>query len=258
MIETGRTDQQLLDGDEMQIQTPSTRGTQSAVSAVCPRLRLADDTATHCLFPTSQHVCVAQPDQAHRLGIAVQGELCLTSAHTQCEWYRPAAQQFVSLNLDEPRASPRLIRPRVTLNRLIVMAFLVAAIGGLWLTVASLKPERHNVAAQPAQSSGAIEPAEPQPTFVLQAPPLSPEVAAAEVGPPIPTPESTPASASFASDPRPRAELEQTHVVAEGESLWALAQQYRVEIDELATRNGLSSDARLAIGDRLIIPAPAR
>ncbi len=44
------------------------------------------------------------------------------------------------------------------------------------------------------------------------------------------------------------------HTVAKGQTLKSLAKTYKVEVDDIASFNGLSDDARLAVGDELIIP----
>ena len=48
---------------------------------------------------------------------------------------------------------------------------------------------------------------------------------------------------------------EYTHLVGDGETLWDIAAANGVDVEDLATRNGLSSDALVAAGDVLVIPA---
>jgi spore germination protein len=48
------------------------------------------------------------------------------------------------------------------------------------------------------------------------------------------------------------------HVVRSGESLWSIGQLYGVSIQELATANGITNPAQLAIGQNLVIPQPSR
>jgi LysM repeat protein len=68
----------------------------------------------------------------------------------------------------------------------------------------------------------------------------------------VPTPESVP-TVTYASG-APAGEGEGTHVVTEGETLWDVSVQSGVGLQDLAARNGLGLDARIAEGDTLIIP----
>jgi len=47
-----------------------------------------------------------------------------------------------------------------------------------------------------------------------------------------------------------------THIVARGESLWAIARQYGLTLTELAAANHLTNPAAIQIGQTLVIPAP--
>jgi len=48
------------------------------------------------------------------------------------------------------------------------------------------------------------------------------------------------------------------HVVQRGETLWAIAQRYRVPLDQVVAANGLKDANRLAVGQALVIPVPYR
>ncbi|NNV05361.1 LysM peptidoglycan-binding domain-containing protein [Geobacillus sp. MMMUD3] len=48
------------------------------------------------------------------------------------------------------------------------------------------------------------------------------------------------------------------HVVQRGESLWQLAQRYRVPLERIVTANELDDPNRLAIGQAVVIPVPYR
>jgi LysM repeat protein len=81
--------------------------------------------------------------------------------------------------------------------------------------------------------------------------------------PPQPLDEEVSNADSVASEPivqyasgPPAAEGERTHVVGEGETLWSIAAQGSVSPAELASRNGLSPDARVVAGDTVVIPVP--
>lgn len=70
--------------------------------------------------------------------------------------------------------------------------------------------------------------------------------------PSVPPPGPPTAARGSGTTPGPG---ETTHVVAEGESLTALALQYGLTVADLAARNGLAPDARLLVGDILVLPA---
>ncbi len=44
------------------------------------------------------------------------------------------------------------------------------------------------------------------------------------------------------------------HTVAKGQTLKSLAKLYKVDADDIAAYNGLASDTKLALGDKLLIP----
>lgn len=71
----------------------------------------------------------------------------------------------------------------------------------------------------------------------------------------LPPTENLP-TVTFASGV-PAGDGEQTHFVAEGETLWDIASQYGVSVEDLAARNGFASDAWIATGDTLTIPVVA-
>lgn len=48
------------------------------------------------------------------------------------------------------------------------------------------------------------------------------------------------------------------HVVQRGETLWAIAQRYRVPLDQVVAANELKDVNRLAVGQALVIPVPYR
>ena len=62
------------------------------------------------------------------------------------------------------------------------------------------------------------------------------------------------AAVAFATG-QPAGVDEYTHVVGDGETLWEIAAADGLDEEDLAARNGLSSDALVAAGDVLVIPA---
>jgi LysM repeat protein len=49
-----------------------------------------------------------------------------------------------------------------------------------------------------------------------------------------------------------------THVVVRGDSLWTVARRYNLTVAEVAEANRLSPTATLAVGQKLLVPAPKR
>lgn len=49
-----------------------------------------------------------------------------------------------------------------------------------------------------------------------------------------------------------------THVVVRGDSLWTVARRYNLTVAEVAEANRLSPSATLAVGQKLLVPAPKR
>ncbi|WP_081995258.1 M23 family metallopeptidase [Paracoccus sp. PAMC 22219] len=70
--------------------------------------------------------------------------------------------------------------------------------------------------------------------------------------------DSTPASPTAArATPAPAAGGNpREHVVAAGETAWAVARRYGVSVQDLASWNGLPSDMSLRTGQRLLVPQP--
>lgn len=52
----------------------------------------------------------------------------------------------------------------------------------------------------------------------------------------------------------PKGEQPQQHQVASGETAWSIARKYGVNVQDLASWNGLPSDMQLRVGQRLMIP----
>ncbi|CAM3324334.1 M23 family metallopeptidase [Paracoccus nototheniae] len=66
-----------------------------------------------------------------------------------------------------------------------------------------------------------------------------------------PAATATPAAPAATADP-------QIHVVAAGETAWAVARRYNVSVQDLASWNGLPGDMSLRTGQRLIVPQPGQ
>lgn len=103
-------------------------------------------------------------------------------------------------------------------------------------------------------ASAGVSPTEPVSTTPPLASATSGVPSAAETAPPTPTrmvpPTPTPAKAT----PTPT-QPAQYHTVRAGDTLYDISRKYGVSVDALAAANGLTSDAPLAVGQRLRIPA---
>lgn len=71
--------------------------------------------------------------------------------------------------------------------------------------------------------------------------------------PPTPTKEKPPTAGPPTATPTP-AQRAQYHTVSTGDTLYGISRRYGVSMEGLAEANGLSSDATLAVGQRLQIP----
>ncbi len=70
--------------------------------------------------------------------------------------------------------------------------------------------------------------------------------------------EPTPAGAAASTSiPTPTSEAEQIHVVARGQTLVSIAQQYNVSLGELMRANNLRNANLIRVGQKLVIPAVA-
>lgn len=65
------------------------------------------------------------------------------------------------------------------------------------------------------------------------------------------TPAPTAPAAAPTANPR-------EHVVATGETAWAIARRYGVTVQDLAAWNGLPADMSLRVGQRLLVPQPGQ
>ncbi len=66
---------------------------------------------------------------------------------------------------------------------------------------------------------------------------------------------NTPIKPSSTSPVAPAANTGPAHVIVSGDTLHKIARHYRVSLTELASTNSISTNAKLKLGDRLVIPA---
>jgi LysM repeat protein len=99
-------------------------------------------------------------------------------------------------------------------------------------------PSASNPAAAPADSASAVSVSIPSSAVVRYSPtrPGTPAAAALESAPPA---DVTPAT---------------TYAVASGDSLWKIAKKHGTTVAELERANKLTSNSRLSVGQKLIIP----
>ncbi len=221
----------------------------SDVTIHCPHLGLSDDRSTRCLFPSSQHVCFADPRRTWRPYAHTQTGLCLSSAFRECPIFQLASRREAG---EISGASGKVPRRRGFLHALRWIGACTLAAGGVavvaWGFLALREPGKQThvspvstVSAAPAGLGAASTAA-----FHLQQ--TTPTLESNPTARPSETP--IPASATVASS----RSQELTHTVSEGETLSSIAEQYGLDVADLAIRNGISSDAVLYPGDSLIIP----
>gem|GEM_PF-656257 len=135
-------------------------------------------------------------------------------------------------------------------------AALVAGVGGIFLVSALVDEEidfalvaKPSVAASPFAVDTATPSPSPIPT-ATSAPPLAtptaePTAAATPTSTLAPTPASTPAVTPVS---------QQTYVVAEGDTLALIAQDFGTTVDELQSINGIDDPDQINLGQVLVIP----
>lgn len=273
------------------IQPP--RGTRSRnvvddvpLGAICPFLALASDHRTALDTPDPEHRCHAL-EPAAPLTRAEQSALCLTDEHPSCVRFAarlastPAPRRAATaidgreLDFDFDFASTRLV---LTPERRSWMAsvgaagrpFAAAAGAALVLVVVLVGwAVARQVISGPAATDPGIAagglgdlPATATPmAAVSPAAALTPSPAPT---PPTATPAVTPALTPAATAtpgsaatpvpvPAPVPPVTRQHVVARGDTLWAISRTYGTTVEELMALNGLEDDI-INIGQVLQIP----
>jgi LysM repeat protein len=89
-------------------------------------------------------------------------------------------------------------------------------------------------------------------------PPAAPAVSVDLSGPPVvrysPTRPGSPAAQALESAPAADVTPATAYTVASGDSLWSIAKKHGTTVTELARANKLTSNSRLSVGQKLIIP----
>ncbi|HRQ38689.1 MAG TPA: LysM peptidoglycan-binding domain-containing protein [Chloroflexota bacterium] len=102
-------------------------------------------------------------------------------------------------------------------------------------------------------------PATVAPAPTLENPVVLPTAPPPTVDPlqPTPEPETQPGTEATAEPQSPPTSDGQTvHVVAPGDTLFSISQQYGVPIDQIMAANGITDPNNLVVGTQLVIPAP--
>lgn len=228
----------------------------------CPYLGLADDPATHLVFPSHSQRCHATT-RPSTIETAKQAKDCLTEAYAGCSRYRPyaapvphgAVRAAIAAVTPDP-GHPASPRPRVRATaRVVPVAILLVALAlagivlGAWLTSAmSNTPAGSGAPGPGASGTAASLLASPSPLATTTAPPTAT---------PIPTPSATPtAKPAPTAKPTPTpAPTPLVHRVRRGETLTAIAERYGVTIEAISKANGLLDPNLIVVGQLLVIPA---
>ena len=215
----------------------------------CSHLGLSDDRSTRCLFPSSQHACFARPLRTWRPDAHTQTKLCLSSAFGECPIFQNASRREVS---EISGASGKVPRRRGFLRALRWIGACALAAGGVaviaWGFLALREPGKQTPVSPVSTVSTAPAGLGVASTAAFHFPQTTPTLEST----PSARPSETPIPASATAAPSRSQEL--THTVSEGETLSSIAEQYGLDVADLAIRNGISSDSVLYPGDSLIIP----
>lgn len=234
------------------------------VNRVCPLLGLSGDRRSVIDGIDAAHRCHADVTPA-AIERQWQARFCLTPSHPQCERYQQAMTRRGTAVLGRAPIADGLVSTRMILapepawrgmagrarragpGRFVALgavatvvgagaiAAIAAANGGLDLGdgVAGASPSGH--ATPTAQPSPSPSPT-PSPTPVATATPL-------------PTDTPPPATAVPTPAPTPR-----TYVVAEGDTLGSIAQQFGTTAEAIQAGNGIQDPNVITIGQVLVIP----
>lgn len=240
---------------------------------ICPLLGLAGDRRSAVDGVDGGHRCHAE-EPAASLEAATQAQLCLTASHERCERYlayvsrtgarRPGRSAvgdgFVATRLIlAPQPAWRGIAGRARGGRPTPVIAAGAGLLALGLGTAAVAA---NLAGRPVDDSASavVESDRPSPT-VTERPTPSPRptatavTASATVEPSTPPPAS-PTSAPATPEPTavPAPPEPQTYVVAEGDSLAAIADRFGTTVAALQAANGIEDANSIVIGETLVIP----
>lgn len=204
-------------------------------SSSCPALQLEHDPATYAVYPTNRHRCAAE--SGLRPSLVYQQAMCLTDQYAQCRFLRA------------PGRYRRLLAPLRGLSGRRGLAAIVALAGILAIAVWTLDEGDGGTGVGPPPTVAAQ---------IGDAPQLvTPATAAATEGPIASSPSADTDRPAAPSTPiaTPGAPPVGTHVVEEGDSLFAIAAASSITIDALLEANDRELTDTLLIGEELVIPA---
>lgn len=231
------------------------------MNRVCPLLGLVGDRRSVVDGIDAAHRCHAQ-ESPLPIERTWQAKFCLTPAHPQCERYQQAmARRGTAVtgrtSIGDGLVSTRMIlapepawrgmagRARRAGPGRLVAAGVVAAVVGAGAVAALVMADGDGVGgladASPSESASASPRAtrspRPSPTEIP-----TPAPTATPVPTPVPTPTPVPA-------PTPR-----TYVVAEGDTLAEIAQQFGTTVEAIQAANGIEDPNAISVGQVLTIP----
>lgn len=108
-----------------------------------------------------------------------------------------------------------------------------------------------------APAAPALPPATPPPTFNPEAPAVAPAGGTSPGVRFVPTRPGTPVATTLVPEPVADVTPATTYAVKSGDSLWTIAKKHKLSVAQLTAANGLSANAVLKPGQKLLIPSGA-
>jgi LysM repeat protein len=239
------------------------------VDRVCPLLALAGDRHAAVDGVDGAHRCHAEPEPL-ALDRTTQAQRCLVEAHERCERYLAYKRRTGTANpgrsaVGDGFASTRLLLapqpvwrglagrarsprpPPVVAGGAAVAALGLAGIGIAAAFMSGPDGEPPVGSVSPSPSTASVRPTvEPTPVVTpTPTPPPTPTPTPAATPTPAPTPPPTPA---------PTPVPQQTYVVAPGDTLASIAQQFGTTVAAIQAANGIANPNEILIGQVLVIP----
>jgi LysM repeat protein len=235
------------------------------VDRVCPLLGLAGDRRVAVDGVDGGHRCHAE-EPALPLERPVQAQLCLTAAHEHCERFLQFASRsgsaepgrsrladgFVTTHLLlAPQPAWRGIAGRGRSSRTVPWVaagagIAVLGVAGAALAAPLLREPTTDVATRTTPSASATPSPTPTPTASATPSPIPTPTASPT---PSPTPQATPTPT-----PAPTPVPQRTYVVAEGDTLAAIAERFGTSVGALQSANDIEDPDEIVIGQVLVIP----
>jgi len=235
---------------------------------VCPLLGLAGDRRVAVDGVDGGHRCHAE-DPPPPLERAMQAQLCLTAAHERCERFLQFAARSGSASPGHSRVADGFVTTRLLLApqpawrgiagraRSARTAPWVAAGAGIAVLGVAAAALAGPLLAEPGADAAARATATPTPTAV-PTPTTVPTPTATPVPTASPTAVPTPVPATPVPTPAPTAVPtpvpQQSYVVAQGDTLAAIAERFGTSVSALQEANGIDDPDEIFVGQVLVIP----